>query len=212
MAIDTATQAERLRLSDVVVVDADVHAHETPGALAPYCDQPWRRSLVDEWLHGSSLYGAFIAAPQNPADAARDIARYADNPKVVAVSLPTAAVYPLWGHRKYDPIFAAAQEAGLPVMLHSVSAVSPVFPFNIEQFDTALARHTISHTFAMMANLVDMVTTGVPVRFPDLNIVFTEAGASWVPFMMWRLYFFFQAEDGIRDLTVTGVQTCALPI
>src|SRR2546430_10034716 len=28
-----------------------------------------------------------------------------------------------------------------------------------------------------------------------------------------RLYFFFfQAEDGIRDLTVTGVQTCALPI
>src|SRR2546430_8700528 len=25
-------------------------------------------------------------------------------------------------------------------------------------------------------------------------------------------YFFFQAEDGIRDLTVTGVQTCALPI
>src|SRR5205085_7565199 len=26
------------------------------------------------------------------------------------------------------------------------------------------------------------------------------------------LCFFFQAEDGIRDLTVTGVQTCALPI
>src|SRR5688572_32234224 len=27
-----------------------------------------------------------------------------------------------------------------------------------------------------------------------------------------HLFFFFQAEDGIRDLTVTGVQTCALPI
>src|SRR2546430_9800505 len=27
-----------------------------------------------------------------------------------------------------------------------------------------------------------------------------------------KLFFFFQAEDGIRDLTVTGVQTCALPI
>src|SRR5438309_3738847 len=25
-------------------------------------------------------------------------------------------------------------------------------------------------------------------------------------------FFFFQAEDGIRDGTVTGVQTCALPI
>src|SRR5207245_7031131 len=26
------------------------------------------------------------------------------------------------------------------------------------------------------------------------------------------IFFFFQAEDGIRDATVTGVQTCALPI
>src|SRR2546427_3112022 len=32
---------------------------------------------------------------------------------------------------------------------------------------------------------------------------------SWVCSLF---FFFFQAEDGIRDLTVTGVQTCALPI
>src|SRR5256886_11353925 len=30
--------------------------------------------------------------------------------------------------------------------------------------------------------------------------------------MLHWVLFFFQAEDGIRDLTVTGVQTCALPI
>src|SRR5438132_6019244 len=29
---------------------------------------------------------------------------------------------------------------------------------------------------------------------------------------MWAVFFFFQAEDGIRDHCVTGVQTCALPI
>src|SRR5215204_4041222 len=28
----------------------------------------------------------------------------------------------------------------------------------------------------------------------------------------WMFFFFFQAEDGIRDHCVTGVQTCALPI
>src|SRR2546430_12003326 len=36
-----------------------------------------------------------------------------------------------------------------------------------------------------------------------------------LPFWLRRhscVSFFFQAEDGIRDLTVTGVQTCALPI
>src|SRR5260370_12046922 len=30
--------------------------------------------------------------------------------------------------------------------------------------------------------------------------------------MMISFFFFFQAEDGIRDSSVTGVQTCALPI
>src|SRR5689334_13828576 len=35
------------------------------------------------------------------------------------------------------------------------------------------------------------------------------ASSSWKRFC---LFFFFQAEDGIRDGTVTGVQTCALPI
>src|SRR5437879_13756929 len=29
---------------------------------------------------------------------------------------------------------------------------------------------------------------------------------------VWCVFFFFQAEDGIRDTSVTGVQTCALPI
>src|SRR5688572_8692314 len=33
----------------------------------------------------------------------------------------------------------------------------------------------------------------------------------WYVFFLF-FFFFFQAEDGIRDLTVTGVQTCALPI
>src|SRR5690349_24945789 len=33
-----------------------------------------------------------------------------------------------------------------------------------------------------------------------------------IMFSWFFLIFFFQAEDGIRDLYVTGVQTCALPI
>src|SRR5207247_7245912 len=34
----------------------------------------------------------------------------------------------------------------------------------------------------------------------------------FVFFLSFYLFFFFQAEDGIRDPLVTGVQTCALPI
>ena len=34
----------------------------------------------------------------------------------------------------------------------------------------------------------------------------------FVCFLLYVFFFFFQAEDGIRDIGVTGVQTCALPI
>src|SRR5947208_6314915 len=35
---------------------------------------------------------------------------------------------------------------------------------------------------------------------------------SVISYGFWCFFFFFQAEDGIRDDLVTGVQTCALPI
>src|SRR3989440_5555133 len=41
-------------------------------------------------------------------------------------------------------------------------------------------------------------------------VMFFSVICYWAMFL-W-LFFFFQAEDGIRDLIVTGVQTCALPI
>src|SRR2546429_3559740 len=44
-----------------------------------------------------------------------------------------------------------------------------------------------------------------------------SGGVSWSPcprsgLVAMTFSFFFQAEDGIRDVAVTGVQTCALPI
>ena len=255
----------------MLIVDADVHANDVPGALAPYCDQPWRRSLealaetparyldipgyapsmkldppipgqhaqrsvnsaaemrdglsslgidigvlfpdhlllfapiphieyatalshaynrwlMEEWLlREPGLYGALLACPQNPEDSAREIERYAGEEKIVGVYLPTAGVNPLWGHRKYDPILAAAEAANLPVLLHSVTLVSPAFPFQLDQFENHFGRQILSHSFAMMANLTSMIHTGVPARYPRLKVAFTEAGIAWVPYMMWRM-------------------------
>src|SRR5438046_3360129 len=43
-------------------------------------------------------------------------------------------------------------------------------------------------------------------------ICFVLSFFSFVMFFIFYVFFFFQAEDGIRDWSVTGVQTCALPI
>src|SRR5687768_17699449 len=39
-----------------------------------------------------------------------------------------------------------------------------------------------------------------------------ERGLDLYGGLFFFFFFFFQAEDGIRDVAVTGVQTCALPI
>src|SRR5947209_10245532 len=70
-----------------------------------------------------------------------------------------------------------------------------------------------------------MSSIGVPVRRRHLGrtsrrdlwwvqLLLTFLGLSlFVVYATWgSLLFFFQAEDGIRDICVTGVQTCALPI
>src|SRR2546430_4421204 len=46
--------------------------------------------------------------------------------------------------------------------------------------------------------------------FISLSFLLLSFGFAQLSFFCF--FFFFQAEDGIRDLTVTGVQTCALPI
>src|SRR5256885_13089604 len=51
------------------------------------------------------------------------------------------------------------------------------------------------------------------VRMGRFVIVDYNVWYGWQVYSLGVLYFFFfQAEDGIRDYKVTGVQTCALPI
>src|SRR6266581_5255839 len=52
-----------------------------------------------------------------------------------------------------------------------------------------------------------------PVHLPNtFSAVFNISFESKSPTSSNNPFFFFQAEDGIRDGRVTGVQTCALPI
>src|SRR5256885_3822996 len=53
-----------------------------------------------------------------------------------------------------------------------------------------------SHIDARISNDIDNLRRSYTISIPSVNI----------------FVFFFQAEDGIRDYKVTGVQTCALPI
>src|SRR6478736_1770167 len=59
-------------------------------------------------------------------------------------------------------------------------------------------------------------TSATPWRISSIHWSLDSSASAQNFFIRTRphdaFFFFFQAEDGIRDLTVTGVQTCALPI
>src|ERR671920_262440 len=191
------------KLEDILVVDCDVHVHESPGAIMPYCEMPWKKALetikdvqefyldIPGFSPGTTAYEAKFPSGQEGTrmvHTADQMRRELDGLHVdLGVFLPCAGLERLWGHRQYDPIYEAAQEAGLPVLMHSVTVIHPVFPFNTHGFETEFGRHICSHTFSMMANIVHMITTGVPVRYPDLKVAVTEAGISWVPFLMHKM-------------------------
>jgi predicted TIM-barrel fold metal-dependent hydrolase len=148
----------------------------------------YNRWLHERWLlEEPTLKGAIVVAPQDPAAGAADIRRHADHREFACVYLPASGLRVLYGDERYDPVYEAAVETGVPIAIHSVEAVYPTFPFQLEGFRTSLAVHSLAHPLAMVANLVSILETGVPVRFPELQIAFMEAGTGWIPWIANRL-------------------------
>ncbi len=157
-------------------------------AFAVALARAYNQWLADRWLRDEpTLRGAVVIPPQDPVAGAEEIRRHASEPGYVCAYLPASGLKILYGHELYDPVYDAAQETGLPLAIHSVEAIFPVFPFQLEQFRTALAVHSLAHPLAMVANLVSMLETGVPVRFPGVRLAFMEAGTGWVPWIANRL-------------------------
>lgn len=145
--------------------------------------------IVDHFLdEHERLKAALIVAPQKPSKAAEEIHRVGDEDDFVGVQLPATGLVPPPGHEQYKPIYEAAQEYDLPIMMHSGGAQSTkVFPVQYQWNETYAADHALSHPWTHMWNMTSLLYEGIPEKFPDLEFIFQEAGIGWIPYMMWRL-------------------------
>lgn len=144
--------------------------------------------FVNEWLAVDSRYRLAISvAPHDPLAAAEEIRRIGNEEGVVAVFVPLLNI--LMGNRHYYPIYEAAEEHGLPILIHPTGTeggfqTSVAFAGGIPS--TYIERHTVFPEVAM-GNITSMVFDGVFARFPGLKVVAAEFGYSWAPHMMWRM-------------------------
>lgn len=127
-----------------------------------------------------------VAAAQQPDRAAEEIDRLGGRDDVAAVYLSPGYWKPL-GNTYYDPIYEAAQDHDLPVLVHGLQMREGGFPVQANGAQTFAESHTLSLPFAIMWGMTSIMFEGVPERFPGLEFVFQEGGIAWVPWLRWRM-------------------------
>ena len=144
--------------------------------------------LAATWLDADERYrGTIVVGAQDPAQAAEEIRRRGADERFVAVLLPLTNL--LMGQRHHYPIYEAAAELGLPVVVHPNSgegifrtsqSLAGAPPTYYVEWHTGLSQ-------VFQANVISLVCHGVFERFPTLKVVITEGGIGWIPDVLWRL-------------------------
>lgn len=132
-----------------------------------------------------SVYTA-IPVPYQDVDLALDVIdTYKDERGVCAICMVTAGAEPPLGNRKYEPIYAAAADADLPVIFHTGG--SGLDNYHLKGYEKFIETHTLGFLEGNMSQITSIVIQGIPEKFPDLDIVFQESGIMYVPMIMYRL-------------------------
>ena len=84
-----------------------------------------------------------------------------------------------WNHKEWDPLWAAAEEAGMVIGFHIGTSGDQA---KYRGRGGALINYFDSVQDGQYAAM-KLVASGVFERYPDLKILVSEAGATWVPYM-----------------------------
>ena len=144
-------------------------------------------ALIDTWLAGDDRFlGSLVVAPQRPEQAAQEIRRVGEHPRIVQVLMSSATRIP-YGDRFYWPLYAAACDLGLPVAIHPGAEGKGIangfmagMPPRYLEWHTSIPQN-------YMGQMTSLLCEGVFVEFPELRFVMIEGGLAWVPAVLWRL-------------------------
>ena len=144
--------------------------------------------VVADWLPADPRFRFAISVSAHDGQMAADeIHRLGAHPAAVAVSFSPIAVN--LGQRHYEPIYAAASDHGLAVIVHpggfegnvvgpaSLAGVGPRTPEEIFCLLPQIAMSSVS----------SLVFEGVFERHRALRVVFAGFGFAWAPILGWRM-------------------------
>jgi len=144
--------------------------------------------VVATWLPADPRFRFAISVPVHDGQAAaEEIHRLGEHPAAVAVCFSPMAVN--LGQRHYHPIYAAACEHDLAVIVHPGGSEGKVVgPARLG----GVGPRTPEEIFCLlpqiaMTGLSSLVFDGTLQRFPGLRVVFAGFGFGWAPSVVWRM-------------------------
>lgn len=149
-----------------------------------------------EWLEKDSrLNGMVLVYAGLPDHAADEIRRVGKNPQMVAVALGVNGLSNLFGHPIYHPIYAAAAEQSLPVVIQVESdAAADLGSHPIAGgLPTTFGEYRAMSVQPVMTHVASMITEGVFEKFPTLKLLIVGGGLTWVGSFVWRLGYWFKS-------------------
>jgi hypothetical protein len=140
---------------------------------------------AEVWSRPEPRLKASVLVPQEDAPAAvKEIERRAPDKRFVQVNLSPRVAEPI-GRKRYWPIYAAVQAAGLPIGIH-VGGYGGHAP-TASGYPSYYNEEHHSNAHSMASSMTSLVIEGVLERFPKLRFLFIEGGFGWVPSAAWRM-------------------------
>jgi predicted TIM-barrel fold metal-dependent hydrolase len=171
---------ERGILNCAYAVDS-LHNPDTAAAMAAAVND-W---LKAEWLDKEPRLRASMVVPTRvPEMGAREIDRLGGHSGFVQVLLPVRSEAP-YGHRRYLPIFEAADRHNLVVSLQFGGA--PGNPPTGSGWPSYYIEEYVGMAQVFQTQVLNLVVEGVFDRFPNLRVALIEGGWTWLPSLMWRI-------------------------
>lgn len=90
-------------------------------------------------------------------------------------------------HPSLEPVWAAAQDHDLAVVLHTFTVMPPYAPGGLDTWENLWLQRSAAHPWCGMRNMASMIGAGVMDRYPKLRLATLEAGHGWLPFWMTRI-------------------------
>jgi len=92
-----------------------------------------------------------------------------------------------WWYEDWDPVWETMTKLGMPLVFHEATGTYNATYSTDYKYDKYWLAHVVSHPCEMATGMCALIGYGVLARHPKLRVLFCEAGATWVPYFLFRL-------------------------